>query len=1473
MERKLFSLLLIVLLFNTNFAVFGYAQEMKQPSNISQNQQILQDNEIGKLVFAEEPITTVEIPASTFACSSSSLSPQEVQNFHDLLATGFEGSELNAGTDPVKFREKLDNNSVVIPQIQEEGQKTSEVLAVKQDLPSEKISPNEVSYLLNNYYKEGAFAFGLEITDDLRIGQCKDSDKLCYLTEGGQAIRNDGEGIKQDAINVYEDFKKTFELEEDKTNLTQEQKQNIAASLDATSVSKELNINTISRTKNLPIQNSVKTDNFSAYNATDCNNGICTITTYSLFDKYFNSWFSMDLVLSNVGPTLLGKTKRLFNWAGKQGIGLDKSFQDVEKKYFTSLYDDDGLLTQLGKVKMEKASVLEREFDLEFMKTEMYAKRNFLSDGKGDTLIQQWFGDKGALTEIGKNAEKREAAFKLINQRYEYTTYQKEMFTQAKTLFNNSAQTDDDLIEYGRRIAALAHKADDDIALAYGENMLEERAYDLYKYAVKVENTDSIVPIIDNQRQWSRKVLGSFRERGDFSKLAGDLELSPAGNLKLYKIADDAINVGSPIPIADLELAIGQGKYVDVAAKLPTGEILNVSPATLPLIKAGASGGSVQLVKSGWVEAKELTRVDFANLMREWVGTRIDKAQLWTGNLRDKMIQKGWTSRKTYSVLDEQLAKELKLMRALFDPRAGAAKWVAYPLAYWGVKRGIFGLSEGISAYQLPDTWYQIEFYTDTDPIFDDAFIDFFSNSGSDQGDMFIRVINKIPWKIALNVAVENFNVFEDWWDKLSKGEVRSKAGNLAVYTSGPNECQTCGISISSTGGENFRAAFSSDQSLQSFILEDTPEKQKQNGQTIISYSHHMNVKGNSEEAIPIDLPKAIRDKTTCADAIEEAFIGLVPSHVGSFSGAILGLGETLAYARFGTGFGLFASGLQQLAITPKLQDCVDVEEGYYTHFLIPEQAETKKVESGTDKATGKVSELVKDGTDKTLELLKGGKVGEDALKPLKDGIEEFTGKTTQNKILEAIVKMNGLSTGSMNGIYLFYFWTQGGTDITPTDYKTDGQKNLVSADGNTVSIDYENGTISVNGKPIITSEDNVRLSSTNTAIPAEEIPNTITKISLPDSEELMFEMGLNSDTIVLNEDVLNCLKAGVLAQTGLELKSNNLSEAFGKTLSIITDTHPNVFVQNNKIVAEGLPRKIGEQNAKVQIKLNRKTLLLADNITDSEIGLMKSIQFKNGFIIFKPETNELLVWLKHHEDGIISGNDVTDLKPILTKTTNPLTGCAETAFDLKISGTPDSPFAESKVNAFNESLKHMGPFQIFDTETHKYILYTDEDCQERLKIINKETGEVYDQPITSIKQTPDGFEVTTEDGKNHDFEFGVDNGQPFIDYNGLREILRSATGNNGSFYYDPNKGLFYAENAQLLPLNESFKQQGINTQANPDGTVSSSAGGNPLNINIGGQGGAPISLPSLPENAMLLTLMMAIIIASFVFIQFRIKK
>jgi len=111
---------------------------------------------------------------------------------------------------------------------------------------------------------------------------------------------------------------------------------------------------------------------------------------------------------------------------------------------------------------------------------------------------------------------------------------------------------------------------------------------------------------------------------------------------------------------------------------------------------------------------------------------------------------------------------------------------------------------------------------------------------------------------------------------------------------------------------------------------------------------------------------------------------------------------------------------------------------------------------------------------------------------------------------------------------------------------------------------------LKINGEPIITAKDAIRLSSTNTAIPAFEIPMRWSKFVLPMTDELLMEMNTDSRMIVKSSSLLDCLKSGVLEQTGLELNSEDLSEAFGLTEAISTNAYPQIVVSSGQIIANG---------------------------------------------------------------------------------------------------------------------------------------------------------------------------------------------------------------------------------------------------------------------------------------------------------------
>ena len=945
------------------------------------------------------------------------------------------------------------------------------------------------------------------------------------------------------------------------------------------------------------------------------------------------------------------------------------------------------------------------------------------------------------------------------------------------------------------------------------------------------------------------------------------------------------------MPIDDIEKNLSLFK--EKVAINEKGEKIYLNETSIPLLKE-TSTGTVKVYDAGWEKAEAISPEDFAGkLLHPRVKSRtISLFNKNADQLYQSLMEQGFVDRRYFSLLDKYITNEKNILQEYFSVKGGA-KWTLYPFAYWQAKRG-FGF-EGLSAYQLPDSWSSIIVYHGDEKIFDDAYIDFFSNEGSDQGDIFVQVLNKLPIKIVLDEVSDKYNPVKKLYDSITGNTLRDKVEDIAIYSSTPPECSGCGVSLNSEKLETFSPAFTVTKKFDAYILENPQSNEaKEKGTTLVSYAHHANLKGKSAEIDggAIDLVKAMQEKKTCSDAIKEGALGWTAGWVGNIGkeksasrvGAVLALEESAAYAIFsfwGAGeAGIIASLIQQTVLAPKLADCVDSEEGYYIHFTVPKKEEQKETASAEQLSTDKVSEMIDSGTKQVLGSLSDnpdsllGKQAEE----LKGKIEDLVGNAAKNDFVEAIVGMDGSSSGKLSGKKLFYFWFKG--ILSPAKYKTEGRRVIVDPKtGTTLDIDFANGRISVTGQPTVTNPDIVRLATTNSEVPAEEIPHTITKVSLPDSNAVMFEMGLGSDTIVLDQAVLNCIKAGVLEQTGVGLSSNNLSHVFCKTLAIATDSHPNIHADASakQIIAEGTPRQIvSGQNAKADILGNRETILRGDS--EKRVGLLESIQFENGVIIVKPETRQLIVWLRHNEKAVLDQKDVGGLKAKLESVKNPLTGCPEPAISLEALPTQGSDLAAFKTQQFNQSIQKLGPFQVFDTDKKRFIFYSkleDGECVDYFKVIDKATGEVYEAPITSITQTPDGVQIQTADGQTHTVSFSAENGIPKVAFDGgAPETLLSATGKNGSFYYNPDKGLWYPENGQFIPLSDAFRQQGVTPQANPDGTVSSQPGGNVMNLNIGDKGsGTPFNLPSLPESAAMQFGFIALLLLSFLFVQARFSR
>ncbi len=1476
----------------------GSPPETLPPNPLPDSQTPPNSNPSGQLptdsVSSQEPAPF----RSGFTCANDSLDPKERQKLWDeTLNKGFVGKELSSGTPANKNRDKTNQEVLILPNADDK-------LAIKQKIPNELMEPSELAFILNTY-QQGAFAFGLLLSDSVRIGKCSDFNASCGLIGKNLNLRNSGSGITANVKNVFKDAWSVFKPEEDVASpegFSEDEAAYVRAELlRAGTDNSQLDYQTAQRIETTFIPNSILTDTFSASMNSNCTNSACYINTYSLFDKLFNAYASTNMLIGAFGPSLFNGTRRAFGWTGSR-LPFFKIDQNPLVQRLRSLYMRPEGLYYKFVANRQYRRVQQEVLPLD----NIIAEKSFVIEGGGFNANWNPTIQNHLLKEYPTRESKGKVYRYLTEQRRiarvfdtEAQIAQAELAAVTKQFPNlpNHPQVIAARVKAAGRMGRMYDVIDDDTGIDIPKWMANHKSVNFNRYAVKRMDTGEFVqPAVESD--YMDAIFRKLNDTQNFRFVPGDITkyktvLSSTGdNLDLFAPSVKGSKFTS-VTRDTIQDAAAQGNHANAFARLDDETFVPFNKNNVDYILK-KSAGDIELYRGGWEKIRDMSPEEMANLL---LGPKIAwRTGAWTRN-SNTMVQwareNNWQFRTHYAnLLDRAAAYEDNLIKTYLDPKGGL-KWTAYPFAFWGFKRGFGG--EQFSLYQLPDTWSTLEVYLGQSRLYDDAFIDFFANEGSDQGDVFVAFLNKLPWKMILNKIGEEFSPVNTLFKQFTQNELRSETGNLITFVSGPSDCAGCGLTLKSQNLRTFEPNFFARQKLQTFILEDTPNDQEEVGQTLIAYARHTNLKGSTKDITggKVDLDEAIQKKETCRDKVEslpggKLLMGVLPS-TASFGGA-LAFGENIAYGIFTWG-GFLASAAQQVLIAPELQDCVDTEEGYYVHFFAPALAKSKDSEGKEEIGTQKISNLVKDGTDRVLDALQGKPqrppgeasleedptITEKAGDDLRARVDELVQNAETKDLVEAVVTTEGFSAGRVAGNHLFYLWTQGNSDSSPSKYRTEGK--AVITDGDiSVENDFKDGKVRVNGKDVITNPDIARLASNNLQIPATEYPNNLTRVGLPtDSTEIVFSMDHRGETLVLNSEVLECIRRGVEFQTGVPMNSDNLSEVFGPTLAIVTDTHPNVFpdTQARRIIAEGVPRKVAEgDSAKAEVLASTQTLLTPVIGGTPDVGRMTSIQFKNGVIIYKPQTNELIVWLKRNEKAILGPNDVDALKATKTTSKNPENNCEEPAIDLEVTGNPNSELSQFKAGLFNQGLQHMGPFKIFDTPSKRFVFYSKLEngaCQDYFKVIDKATGEtLVDAPIASLEQTPTGVKVTTDDGKEHTLDFSAENGRPILTYNGQPETLVSAQGENGAFWYDPDKGLWYTENAQLLPLIEAFKKLGIGTQVGEDGRVTGQANGNVLNLQVGGESGLGLNLPSIPENAIALLLFILLLVGSMMAIRAR---
>ncbi len=928
---------------------------------------------------------------------------------------------------------------------------------------------------------------------------------------------------------------------------------------------------------------------------------------------------------------------------------------------------------------------------------------------------------------------------------------------------------------------------------------------------------------------------------------------------------------------------------------------------------------------------------------QEMGAKKIKDAELVTDGVVTVLNNQGWSTGRGLNYINQRMKQQTITQwdKRAFDIIADSGKAYLYNFGYWQFKTAgstlLGGAFDRYSMFRIPETYTSVIFkHGETGDIYNDSYIDFFANDGSDQGDLFMQYINSIIfWMVNLpkgaleSTEWQTTQGFSDWVRNVTEGHIRrSFTDNIALLTDTMKTCNTnaCQIKIGDTRlleeitksrsidakqtigtniNDNLHLNYqtSTGVTTTSYLLENTSrENFEKYGKTLIAFSHHTDYDGSLagfKTENSVNLLTAIKEEETCSAKLRNLEVMGIPigwtnqwTGQSYRAGAVAaGFSNVIYYSlsvpqhRIVLG-AIFGDILPQLVIVPEIYNCVDHEEGYYTHFFVA-QEEFERIEKDPKNKVGDAISKGAYSVEKTLtNITKNTELQESITKTTQEVKQFAETKIKDNPIMQSRIETIGNTSASFDG-KLFFFELGEASSCRASGYNDKGVEHLIDKTTvDTLIVDKEKGEMNIvdkdgNIKRIIGPEnkDWVRLIATNLGIPAKVVPHSISYIPVPDTNTPLFNIDVYGNLKIEDINFLNCLKTNYYEQTGLEMSGNVLTDYLGAVKQVTStnqispetqyDLIPKGRSNSLEIVAEGTPRKIASGEAsRITVLGDRTTKLFPIEGKEVTIGKNIAVQFERGQLIYNGEKNSYIMWVQQtyvmHQSEI-KGMDV---KPI--KETNPVTGCEENAFEMSISPDMSNPEAVAKSVEMNKALEKVGPFQMFDTASKTFIFYTTPapECQQRMKIIDKKTGQVIDQAISSILTTPDGFIVTTEDGQEHKFEFSAEDGIPKLKYNDLTETLLSAQGKNGAFWYDPKTGNWYTENGHLIPFNPEYRD-GVTFKPGEDGKVYGTTVQNLLNpfAGSGGSDRGSLNIPLAPEKILPFTLYVLVIMASFMYL------
>ncbi|MBU0662603.1 hypothetical protein KKH30_03175, partial [Candidatus Micrarchaeota archaeon] len=674
-----------------------------------------------------------ELYRSDKPCETSALTEKEAQNIKQLLQDGYVGREIGSDAPADTDRDTLEQNKVVITdpgrvlgeQKSEIGKDEKPPAAIIEQ-PNEKFEPWEMSHFLNNTI-EGPFAYGLVIEDTLRAGRCKEwSDPDCALTGGNLKYRNSGAGIKADFVNVYKSFQNVWDGGESLTTFSEEENEILRAGFEQED-KENFDMKVAKRLESDLLENSIKTDLFEAKLATNCTSSSCVLSTYSMFDKYFNSWMSGEMTVSNFGPTVWFQMRKLFGWTGRRGIlssALEKQFDKLRQTF----QSPGSWLSNKRMARMQT-------------NIDKYGHRDFFNSltNAGDSPdspialtsgFQSWWakmsspGADSYLDTI-KSLERKRAFVEAVKDMRSFFRAGEANTQMAQTIYDNAARQFGEnspvakqaYVDYGRQFARWLNQIDDSETRFDAVWWMTRNPFSqFYNYGVKPVGSGEVIDLYYDPRHM-RRILDKFVDTGDWTGFESQRNLyqsayetvktsvgDDTGWLKLYKFDVAKADKAYSVHTSELDKFVG-ALHEDLWVNVPQRGWMQLNSGTADLVKA-SNMPEIELFRGGWTEAGALTpesltgRITNARIRNNSKVINFNMDQM-LGTLRER----NWVSRRYWSALDKLMAQEDELMKSYFSIKGGI-KWTTYPFGYWWVKKG-FGI-ESISQYQLPDTWKEL---------------------------------------------------------------------------------------------------------------------------------------------------------------------------------------------------------------------------------------------------------------------------------------------------------------------------------------------------------------------------------------------------------------------------------------------------------------------------------------------------------------------------------------------------------------------------------------------------------------------------------------------------------------------------------------------------------------------------------------------------------------------------------------------